>query len=312
MERALALARSAQGWTSPNPPVGAVLVRDGGIVGEGCTQQAGQAHAEIVALNEAGEAATGATLYVTLEPCSHWGRTPPCTDALIAAGVSCVHIALLDPNPRVNGRGIHRLEQHGIHVTTGECATEAAELVEAHAKYITECLPFVTLLLSPPEEVAARLHAVTDAVLTDESESLPARTRPATAGPSGPIRPPLRVLVGDPAEGVPPGDDRTLVATTYLEAAQHQTRNDGRQLLAVPSMSETIDYAALLAELGRHEITSCLVSGSPALANTFLTRSLVDKIVAGKGASLPTGFTLWREVGGPSPHLILYPVGRAT
>ena len=132
MTRALQLVRAARGTTNPNPPVGAVLVRNGNIVGEGATQPAGREHAEIKALEMAGKAARGAILYVTLEPCSHWGRTPPCVDALIAAGITEAHIALIDPDPRVNGSGVHRLAEHGIHVAVGEGATEAAGVVGEH------------------------------------------------------------------------------------------------------------------------------------------------------------------------------------
>jgi diaminohydroxyphosphoribosylaminopyrimidine deaminase/5-amino-6-(5-phosphoribosylamino)uracil reductase len=136
MLRALELARLVRGQTSPNPPVGAVLVKGQRIIGEGATQPPGQAHAEIMALRQAGEEARGATLYVTLEPCSHFGRTPPCVDALIAAGIKEAYIALLDPNPLVDGEGIRRLKAHGIAVSTGLCAMEARHLIEAHIKLV--------------------------------------------------------------------------------------------------------------------------------------------------------------------------------
>jgi pyrimidine deaminase RibD-like protein len=167
MARAIELARGAQGSTSPNPPVGAVLAHGERIVGEGATQPAGQAHAEIVALAMAGNEARGSELYVTLEPCSYFGRTPPCADALVDAGISAAHVAILDPNPLVNGRGVQRLEADGIPVILGEEACDAAELIEAHTKHIRYHLPFVTLLLQPPPLVAASLLTVTDAVITD-------------------------------------------------------------------------------------------------------------------------------------------------
>ncbi|MBM3947018.1 MAG: bifunctional diaminohydroxyphosphoribosylaminopyrimidine deaminase/5-amino-6-(5-phosphoribosylamino)uracil reductase RibD, partial [SAR202 cluster bacterium] len=145
MARALQLARSAQGTTSPNPAVGAVIVRDGRIIAEGTTQPAGQAHAEIVAIQRAGEAAQGASLYVTLEPCPHFGRTPPCTEAIIRAGISEVHFALGDPNPLFLGRGRGRLESAGVRVIAGEREEEASEVHEAFCKWITTRLPFVTV-----------------------------------------------------------------------------------------------------------------------------------------------------------------------
>jgi len=150
MARAVELARQAQGNTSPNPPVGAVLVNGGAIVGEGRTQPPGQPHAEIEALRQAGDRARGATLYVTLEPCAHWGRTPPCVNALLRAGIAAVHTAVLDPNRLVNGEGMRRLQTHGVEVHLGDHAEEAAELIEAHATFITTGRPFVTLLIGHP------------------------------------------------------------------------------------------------------------------------------------------------------------------
>src|SRR3954471_1742538 len=143
MARALRLAENALGWCSPNPAVGAVLVRDDEIVGEGRTQRPGEAHAEVMALREAGERAVGATLYVTLEPCSHYGRTPPCTDALIAAGVRHVHLALEDPSPWVAGGGVAALRAAGVEVTTGERAAEAWRLNQPYFKHLDSGLPLV-------------------------------------------------------------------------------------------------------------------------------------------------------------------------
>lgn len=132
MQQALDLARRAHG-TQPNPRVGAVLVRGGKIVGRGFTQPAGGEHAEIVALRDAGEAARGAELYVTLEPCCHWGRTPPCVDALVTGGITTAHIAILDPNPSVNGAGAAELQAAGVETILGEGAEAAGRLIEDHA-----------------------------------------------------------------------------------------------------------------------------------------------------------------------------------
>ncbi|MDP3063330.1 MAG: bifunctional diaminohydroxyphosphoribosylaminopyrimidine deaminase/5-amino-6-(5-phosphoribosylamino)uracil reductase RibD, partial [Chloroflexota bacterium] len=142
MRRALELARAARGATSPNPPVGAVVV-DGAIAGEGHTLPPGQGHAEAIALRQAGERSRGATLYTTLEPCAHHGRVSPCTDAIIAAGVSRVHMAMLDPNPLVNGKGKAALEAAGIQCVVEPATAEIVELYEAHARYITTGIPFV-------------------------------------------------------------------------------------------------------------------------------------------------------------------------
>ena len=145
MQRALDLARRATGRTSPNPLVGAVVVKDDQVIGEGYHQKAGTPHAEIHALNAAGENARGATLYTTLEPCCHWGRTPPCTEALINAGIAEVYIAEVDPNPKVAGKGIRQLQEAGLHVHVGLCEQSAAELNEIYSKYIQTGMPFVIL-----------------------------------------------------------------------------------------------------------------------------------------------------------------------
>lgn len=145
MRRALELAALALGRTSPNPVVGAVIVKDGHIVGEGYHQKAGTPHAEVHALRQAGVQAAGATIYVTLEPCSHYGRTPPCADALIAAGVKKVVIACLDPNPQVAGRGMKKLIAAGVETELGILQEEARLLNEAFFKYILTSRPFVAI-----------------------------------------------------------------------------------------------------------------------------------------------------------------------
>jgi diaminohydroxyphosphoribosylaminopyrimidine deaminase / 5-amino-6-(5-phosphoribosylamino)uracil reductase len=148
MAEAIALARAALGTTAPNPAVGCVIVSGDRIIGRGATQPGGRPHAEVVALTDAGEAARGATAYVTLEPCSHYGRTPPCADALIAAGVARVVVAHAhDPDPRVQGRGIARLRAAGIAVETGLMAEEAAAILAGFLKCMTRQLPWVTLKL---------------------------------------------------------------------------------------------------------------------------------------------------------------------
>lgn len=143
MECALSLAGLALGYTSPNPAVGAVVVRDGLIVGFGHTQPPGSVHAEIMALRQAGSRAKGATMYVTLEPCCHHGRTPPCTQAIIDAGISEVHMALIDPNPLVSGKGVKTLKAAGIKTFVGQYEDRAGEINEGYIKYITTGIPLV-------------------------------------------------------------------------------------------------------------------------------------------------------------------------
>jgi diaminohydroxyphosphoribosylaminopyrimidine deaminase/5-amino-6-(5-phosphoribosylamino)uracil reductase len=144
MARALQLAARALGTSSPNPAVGAVLAKDGRVVGEGSTQPPGQAHAEIMALRQAGQAARGATMYVTLEPCAHYGRTPPCVDAIIAAGVAEVQMATIDPSPWVNGKGRAALEAAGIRTTVGTLEREVRCLNEGYLTWVATGRPLVT------------------------------------------------------------------------------------------------------------------------------------------------------------------------
>ena len=147
MQKALSLARRAEGMTRPNPPVGAILVKDGRIIGQGWHRKAGGPHAEVFALRQAGEAARGAMLYVTLEPCSTTGRTPPCADAIVRAGVSRVVVGTVDPNPRHAGRGLRQLRKSGIRVETGACAEESAELIAPFACHMLRGRPLLTLKL---------------------------------------------------------------------------------------------------------------------------------------------------------------------
>lgn len=239
MARALELARRARGSTSPNPPVGAVLVKDAAIVGEGFTQPPGKPHAEIVALARAGARAALSSLYVTLEPCSHWGRTPPCTEALIAAGIREVHVALLDPNPIVNGTGVEQLRRNGITVEIGECGEEAAEIVEGHTMYITQGRPFLTLAIDVAPDVLTALRAESDVVVTD------------------PI--PARRSVDD-----------------------------------------------LLTALGHEGVTSGLVIADSDAADALLARGFIDKIVAGREAQVPPGFSERAAPVSHAGHRLLY------
>ncbi len=145
MKYALQLARQARGRTSPNPMVGAVIVRDDKIVGRGFHRKAGTPHAEIHAIADAGEKSKGSTIYVNLEPCCHYGRTGPCVEAIVKAGISRVVMAMTDPNPKVSGKGKSFLEEHGIEVTSGILENEARKLNEVFIKYITTGRPFITL-----------------------------------------------------------------------------------------------------------------------------------------------------------------------
>ncbi|MEX0799989.1 MAG: bifunctional diaminohydroxyphosphoribosylaminopyrimidine deaminase/5-amino-6-(5-phosphoribosylamino)uracil reductase RibD [Dehalococcoidia bacterium] len=309
MQRALELAREALGTTSPNPAVGAVVVKDGETVGEGATQPPPGDHAEVVALKQAGERARGATLFVTLEPCCHDGRTPPCTGAIIAAGVAEVRYAIDDPNPEVAGKGRLALEAAGIAVASGQGADEARRINEAFLKHRTTGLPFViakfaasldgriaaasgdSRWVSGPEtrEWAHGLRTKVDAILVGSSTVViddPQLT--ARLGGVDAARQPLRVVV-DSRGRTPPmarvlgGPAGALVAT--LETSPDPWRASIRAAGAdvVPFAAGpggSVDLEALLRELAAREVLSVLVEGGGVILGAFFDAGLVDKLHA--------------------------------
>lgn len=319
MQRALELARRAVGVSSPNPPVGAVVVRDGEVVGEGWTQPVGQAHAEVVALQDAGDRARGATLYVTLEPCSHHGRTPPCTQRIIDAGISEIHTSTLDPNPRVAGRGVTDLREAGVIVHVGEGEDEAKELIEPHTKFITTGLPLVTVKFAASldgkiatrtgdskwitgEESRAyvhRLRAASDAIMAGINTVLADDPQLTARSPDGTTLPrqPLRVIVD--SRGRIPHDARLLTETgdTLVAVAESGIQIPGAEIVSMPGADGKVDLNALMQELGRREITSVLIEGGGTLIGSLFDLRLVDKVVAfiapviigGRSAPSPVG-----------------------
>ncbi|AEG14827.1 riboflavin biosynthesis protein RibD [Desulfofundulus kuznetsovii DSM 6115] len=308
MQMALDLARRALGRTSPNPMVGAVLVKDGQVIGRGYHARAGTPHAEIHALNEAGEQAAGATLYVTLEPCCHRGRTGPCTEAILDAGVKRVVAAMTDPNPLVAGRGLERLRQAGVEVTVGVMEEEARKLNEVFVKYITTRRPFVVLkaamsldgkiatrtgesrwITGPRARLAVhRLRDRYDAILVGVNTVLKDNPSLTTriSGENG--KDPVRIIV-DSLARTPP-DARvitqqspapTIVAVTERAPVQNLRRLEeaGAQVLVVPGPGLRVDLEVLMKELARREITSVLVEGGGEIHASFLKSRLVDKVV---------------------------------
>ena len=326
MERALSLAGRALGSVSPNPAVGAVVVKDGQVVGEGWTQPTGQAHAEVVALRQAEASSAGATLHVTLEPCAHFGRTPPCTQAIIEAGIAEVHAATLDPNPQVSGRGLSRLEEAGITTHVGEEEEEARELIEAHARFITAGIPFVTakFAMSLDGKIATRtgdskwitgeearshvhrLRATSDAIMVGVNTVLaddPKLTaRDGQGNPQG--GQPLRVVVDSrgrtPTEArllTEPG--RTLVAVARAdEKALRFLKQAGAEVESIPAEDGSVDLAGLLKTLGQREVTSVLVEGGGALLGSFFDQNLVDKVIAFVAPTIVGGKAALSPVGG--------------
>ena len=326
MERALALARDAVGSTSPNPAVGAVVVQDGEVVGTGHTQPAGQAHAEVVALRQAGARAREATLFVTLEPCSHHGRTPPCTDAIIEAGVATVYASVIDPNPNVGGRGVARLRDAGVSVEVGDGRDEAADLIAPHAKFTRTGTPLVTakFAMSLDGKIATRtgdskwitsvesrryaheLRRRSDAIMVGIGTALaddPQLTARDADGAPLPSQP-LRVIVdsagrlpSDAALLAQPGD--TLVALAREDAgARARLEAAGALVFAAGGGDGRVDLAALLAELGRLEITSVFVEGGGALLGSLFDEGLVDRVVAFVAPVIIGGADALSPVGG--------------
>ena len=310
MEQALSLAKLALGQVSPNPAVGAVVVKDGVVVGQGYTQPPGSRHAEVLALEQAGEKARGAIMYVTLEPCSHYGRTPPCSQAIVAAGITEVHLAILDPNPLVSGRGRDELEREGIKVYMGEDEEEAREINEAYTKFITTGVPMVTakFAVSLDGKIATKsgdskwisgeearkyvhnLRHICDAVMAGVNTVLidDPRLTCRCSGKGGTAKKqPLRVIVD--GKGRTPLTARvfsepgkTLVALGRLFTPEEKTAfaQAGAELLELPSAEGLVDLKGLLEALGERGITSVLVEGGGALLGSLFDQRLVDKVIA--------------------------------
>jgi len=328
MEQAFSLARLALGQVSPNPAVGAVVVKDDAIIGQGYTQPPGSSHAEVVALGQAGVEARHSTLYVTLEPCCHYGRTPPCTQAIIAAGVGEVHMSMLDPNPLVSGRGREELERAGIKTYVGEHEEEAEEVYEAYTKFITTGVPFVTakFAISLDGKIATKsgdskwisgeearryvhnLRYTIDAIMAGVNTVVaddPHLTARTCGGRGGTVRKqPLRIIV-DGRGRMPlnarlfkePG--KTLVVLGRMATLEERQSFEqvGSELLELPLGEEQVDLGGLLKALGEREITSVLVEGGGILFGSLFDCGLVDKvivfiapiIIGGQEAKTPVG-----------------------
>ncbi len=310
MQLALTLGRRGQGRTWPNPAVGAVVVKDGVIVGRGWTQPGGRPHAEPEALRRAGEAARGATLYVTLEPCSHFGRSPPCADAVIAAGIARVVAAIEDPNPLVAGQGHARLRAAGIAVDVGLGATEAAHDHAGHFRRIRDKRPRVILKLAVSaddkigaagcrpvaitgEAARARVHllrAQSDAILVGIGTVLADDPLLTCRLPGLAARSPVRVVL-DRALRLP-GTSRLIhsaretplwVMTSELAEAAAATKLGaaGAQIMRVAATSGPppgLDLLAVLHALSEKGVTRLMVEGGARVASSFVAADLVDEI----------------------------------
>jgi len=299
------LARKAAGRTSPNPMVGAVLVRGGKIVGKGYHRFAGGDHAEIVALKQAGSRAKGATLYITLEPCSHQGRTPPCTRALIGAGIKAVVAGTKDPNPLVAGRGFSLLRRAGIDVRVGLLEDECRALIEAFAKFITKRLPFVTLKLAASldgkiatatgdarwisgDQSRARVHRLrneVDAVVVGAATVRADDPQLTCRMPGG--RNPLRLILDSrlrtplSAQIFSLRDrEKTIVAATIgaPTARIRALEARGARVWRLPARRGRVAWRPLLKKLASLGVVSVMIEGGAAVAASALKEKVVDKV----------------------------------
>jgi len=333
MRRALELARRGLGKTSPNPAVGAVLVSKRRVVGEGWHRKAGGPHAEVFALRAEGKArasqkrgyngkahgrdaraTSGLTLYVTMEPCSTWGRTPPCTEAIIAAGVKRVVVAARDPNPKHDGRGLKVLRRAGIRVESGLLADEATRMNAAFNKWITTGMPLVIAkaAMSLDGKIATRTGDskwITSEAARREAHRLRAGVDAVMVGANTVIRDNPRLTVRHGADGKQPwrivvdargripvdakvfrdkDRNRTIVITTKLSPARWRRRLEARGIeivtvklngkAATSRRTPQVDLQAGLKALGKREITSVLVEGGGELLGSLFDARLVDKV----------------------------------
>lgn len=306
MDLALALGRRGLGLTWPNPAVGAVIVRDGVIVGRGWTQPGGRPHAEVEALRRAGAAARGATLYVTLEPCSHYGKSPPCADAIIAAGVARVVSALEDPNPEVAGQGHARLRAAGIAVEFGIAADEARRDHAGHISRMRDGRPHVMLKLAMSADGKAggagrRPVPITGAAVRDRVHLMRAQSDAIMIGigtvlsddpmltcrlPGMTQHSPVRIVL-DSALRLPSGSRlvKSAVEIPVWVVAAHNAPQSARealqaesiQILGVEGDGGRLDLAAVLRLLAHRGITRLMVEGGPTLASALLRADLVDE-----------------------------------
>jgi diaminohydroxyphosphoribosylaminopyrimidine deaminase / 5-amino-6-(5-phosphoribosylamino)uracil reductase len=339
MTRTMDLARRSEGLASPNPQVGAVLVRAGRIVGEGFHAYAGLRHAEIIALEKAGKHARGATLYINIEPCCTTGRTGPCAKALIAAGVSRVVAAMDDPNPAVAGRGFRELQNAGIGVEISDVGGHAHKLNESFAKSIRTGQPFVTLKTAitldgqaalPRVRGARGLQWITseesrhevqrarhesdailtgigtvladDPLLTDRS-GLPRRRKLLRVVLDSELRLPVRSRVARTAES----DVLVFTAVPPDSARAKRLRKAGVEIVRVAARGGKLDLHEVMRELGRRDILSVILESGPTLNRAALEAGIVDKMrlfiapqIAGASANLPA-FAGW---GMPRPHAL--------
>jgi diaminohydroxyphosphoribosylaminopyrimidine deaminase/5-amino-6-(5-phosphoribosylamino)uracil reductase len=306
IKKTIQLARKGIGYASPNPMVGSVIVKNGKIVGQGYHHCFGKEHAEVVALRDAGVKARGATLYVNLEPCCHYGKTPPCTDAIIRAGIKKVVIGMVDPNPLVNQRGIETLKQHNIEVIAGVEDAACQELNRVFIKYITKGMPFVTLKIAQSIDgriatktghsqwitshqarvVAHRIRSKNDAIIVGIGTVLADNPQLTVRLVKG--RNPVRVVL-DSQLRIPLNShlltdnqvQKTIIATTSSDIDRiDQIKKTGVHVWEMESHNNSrIPIPALLKKLAQARMSAVMVEGGARIFTSFLKAKMVDHIV---------------------------------
>lgn len=307
MRRALSLAARAKGATSPNPMVGAVLVKNGKIIAEDYHKKAGDPHAEALVISKAGKNAKNSTLYVTLEPCCHLDkRTPPCTQAIINSGIKRVFVAMEDPNPKVSGKGIEELKNHGIEVFCGILEDKAKKLNEAYIKFITTKTPFVILKtamtldgkIATPEgqskwitgerarKIVHKIRGSVDAILTAIG-TVKADNPELTARIKGVRKQPIRIVIDPQLEipldykilNTPP---KTIIVTKRSGTETNKQKKDSlvnKGIEIIEYDTDRVDLKWLMKTLGENGITSILIEGGSTLNAYALQDRIVDKVV---------------------------------
>jgi diaminohydroxyphosphoribosylaminopyrimidine deaminase / 5-amino-6-(5-phosphoribosylamino)uracil reductase len=330
MQEALALAAQARGRTSPNPMVGSIVVKDGRVVGRGYHAKAGAPHGEVAALEDAGVQAKGATLYITLEPCCHYGggkRTPPCTKAIIAAGIQRVVAAMRDPNPLVSGQGLEELRQSGIEVKLSVLEAEAAALNEVFIKYITTKRPFVLLKVAASLDgkiatvtgesrwitnersrlLVHQLRDQVDAVMVGINTVLRDDPLLTTRLPGGGGRDPMRIVVDThlrtPCEArllAASATACTLIATSRAAPREKQLQLEaaGAKVLVVEGDGPGVSLGLLMDQLGTMQVTSILLEGGGELHCSALRAGIVDKVLYFLAPKLIGGRSAPMAIGG--------------
>jgi diaminohydroxyphosphoribosylaminopyrimidine deaminase/5-amino-6-(5-phosphoribosylamino)uracil reductase len=300
IEYTLQLAKKAVGKTNPNPMVGAVVVKNDKIVGEGFHQKAGMPHAEINALKQAKNKAKGATMYVNLEPCSHQGRTPPCTKSIIEAGVKKVVVSMLDPNPHVYGK--EELEKAGVKVEVGILEKEAKKLNEAYIKYITTNMPFVILKSAitldgkittmdkswvtsdESRKLAHQIRSQVDAILVGKNTIL--IDDPLLTARIKGAKDPFKIIVDTnleiPLEARVLKNPKKVIIATTKDAHKYKIltlEKLGTKVIILPKFNKMVDISELMKRLANMEIISVLVEGGALINSSFLESGLVDKVL---------------------------------